>query len=279
MSKIDLHVHSMYSDGTNSPKELVDMAVSIGLRAMALTDHDTIDGVPHAIEAARDYDITIIPGVEISTFYQEGEIHIIGLFVDYNNREFVAELDQMRIEREDRNRLMCSRLRKYGIDIDYDKLVDIYKSHAITRAHFADFLYKNGYVSGRNRYPDQQHTGGSGAFPDHRTFSDRRYHSVIGHASSDGHYVRYLTGGTAYVSISDLPAENTRKKAVGFSVAFPFSDPVVYTWNFFSLREYGPQTKGKSHPGPEPGYHLLLCNNRSLSGKPGSYQKRLRVDL
>ena len=93
-------------------KELVDMAVSIGLRAMALTDHDTIDGVPHAIEAARDYDITIIPGVEISTFYQEGEIHIIGLFVDYNNKEFVAELDQMRIEREDRNRLMCSRLRK-----------------------------------------------------------------------------------------------------------------------------------------------------------------------
>ena len=149
MSKIDLHVHSMYSDGTNSPKELVDMAVSIGLRAMALTDHDTIDGVPHAIEAARDYDITIIPGVEISTFYQEGEIHIIGLFVDYNNKEFVAELDQMRIEREDRNRLMCSRLRKYGVDIDYDKLVDIYKSHAITRAHFADFLYKNGYVSGR----------------------------------------------------------------------------------------------------------------------------------
>ena len=100
MSKIDLHVHSMYSDGTNSPKELVDMAVSIGLRAMALTDHDTIDGVPHAIEAARDYDITIIPGVEISTFYQEGEIHIIGLFVDYNNKEFVAELDQMRIERD-----------------------------------------------------------------------------------------------------------------------------------------------------------------------------------
>lgn len=125
----------------------------------------------------------------------------------------------------------------------------------------------------------QQHTGGSGAFPDHRTFSDRRYHSIIGHASSDGHYVRYLTGGTAYVSISDLPAEDIRKKAVGFSVAFPFSDPVVYTWNFFSLREYGPQTKGKSHPGPEPGYHLLLCNNRSLSGKPGSYQKRLRVDL
>ena len=136
-----------------------------------------------------------------------------------------------------------------------------------------------GYVSGRNRYPDQQHTGHPGAFPDHRTFSDRRYHFVIGHASSDGHYVRYLTGGAAYVSISDLPAEDTRKKAVGFSVAFPFSDPVVYTWNFFSLREYGPQTKRKSHPGPEPGYHLLLCNNRSLSGKPGRHQKRLRVDL
>ena len=75
------------------------------------------------------------------------------------------------------------------------------------------------------------------------------------------------------------PQRISGKKAVGFSVAFPFSDPVVYTWNFFSLREYGPQTKGKSHPGPEPGYHLLLCNNRSLSGKPGSYQKRLRVDL
>ena len=74
-----------------------------------LLDHDTIDGVPHAIEAAIDYDITIIPGVEISTFYQEGEIHIIGLFVDYNNKEFVAELDQMRIEQEDRKQLMWQR--------------------------------------------------------------------------------------------------------------------------------------------------------------------------
>ena len=73
MSIIDLHVHSLYSDGTNSPKELVDMAVSIGLKAMALTDHDTIDGVPYAVKAAENYDITIIPGVEISTFYQEGE--------------------------------------------------------------------------------------------------------------------------------------------------------------------------------------------------------------
>lgn len=135
------------------------------------------------------------------------------------------------------------------------------------------------YVPGRDRYPDQQHTGSSGTVPDHRTLSDRRYHSVIGHASTDGHYVRYLTGGTAYVSISDHTTTEIRKKTVVFSVFIHSVDSAVFSGNLFPFRKYSPQTKGQSDPGAEPGYHLLLCNNRTVSGKSGSHQKRLRADL
>ena len=83
MKKIDLHVHSTYSDGTFSPAELVKEAVKNGISAFALTDHDTTDGIDEAIDAGGKAGIEVIPGIEISTSYKDKEIHIVGLFIDY----------------------------------------------------------------------------------------------------------------------------------------------------------------------------------------------------
>lgn len=146
---IDLHTHSVYSDGSDTPLELINIARAAGVSALALTDHDTVSGVRHAVEAAKGTELEVIPGVELSTFYKKHEIHIVGLFIDYENRYFKGELNQIRFIREERNRKMCARLHMLGIDIDYDNMVDIYKSKMLTRAHIADFLLNNGYISTR----------------------------------------------------------------------------------------------------------------------------------
>ena len=152
---IDLHSHSVFSDGSDTPAELVEIAKKTGLSALALTDHDTISGVDKAIEAAEGSTLEIIPGVELSTFYKKHEIHVVGLFIDHKNKFFKKELSHIRFIREERNRKMCAKLHMMGVDIDYDNMVDIYKSNMITRAHIADYLMENGYISTRKEAFDK----------------------------------------------------------------------------------------------------------------------------
>ncbi len=152
---IDLHCHSVFSDGSDTPEELVDMALKKELSAIALTDHDTVRGVKKMTEAAAGSDLEIVPGVELSTFYKKHEIHMVGLFVDCDHKPFLSELNQIRFLREERNRKMCAKLHMMGIDIDYDTLVEIYKSNMITRAHIADYLVNMGYISDRKEAFDK----------------------------------------------------------------------------------------------------------------------------
>ena len=83
---VDLHVHSTCSDGTYTPEELVDYALKKGLRAFALTDHDTTEGLDRAIRYAEGRDIEVVPGIEFSTEYESRDIHILGLYIDYEKK-------------------------------------------------------------------------------------------------------------------------------------------------------------------------------------------------
>ena len=96
MDAIDLHVHSTFSDGTLTPSELISRAKQFHLAAMALTDHDTIEGIPEAVQAASEQNLELVPGVELSTFWDEKEIHIVGLFIDYTDKTFQKELESLR---------------------------------------------------------------------------------------------------------------------------------------------------------------------------------------
>ncbi len=146
MGFVDLHVHSTRSDGTLSPKELVDYALEKGLKAMALTDHDTVDGISEILEYAADKPIEIIPGIEYSTEYNGRDVHIVGLFIDHKAPKFVSYLDRFKKSRTERNHKLCANLQKAGIDISYDELMDEFPDAVITRAHYAKLILKKGYV-------------------------------------------------------------------------------------------------------------------------------------
>ena len=152
MRAIDLHTHSNNSDGTFSVKELIDRAHEKGLAAIALTDHDTVDGVDEAIEyAASKYpDLEVIPGVELSTEGEGREVHIVGLYIDNHDKEFVEGLSAFIDSRTTRNKKMCKKLsEEAGIPISYEALTEELPDTVITRAHFAKFMVDRGYVNSR----------------------------------------------------------------------------------------------------------------------------------
>lgn len=148
MNKIDLHVHSVFSDGTNTPSELVKLAEETQLTAFALTDHDTVAGLEEALEAASHSSVHVIPGVELSAGYlgSEQDVHILGYNMDYKSEAFQAHLDNFQLERVNRNKKMLQNMHDDGIDISYEQVLKAYPDAVITRAHFAWFLIHKGYA-------------------------------------------------------------------------------------------------------------------------------------
>lgn len=155
MFPIDLHTHSTKSDGTYTPTELVRYAAQKGLRAIALTDHDTTQGIEEAMAAAEalrnefpDRAVPeVIPGVELSTEYKGQDIHIIGLMIDWQSREFTDKLQEFADARIYRNRKMCSLLTEGGYPVRYEDLEAANPGTVITRAHLAHYLLDCGMVS------------------------------------------------------------------------------------------------------------------------------------
>jgi len=151
----DLHVHSNYSDGTCSPKELADIAVNIGLKSFALTDHDTVDGIPELLEytkqlADKGIFLLVIPGVELSCAFDGPDLHILGLNIDYTSPVLIEKLKECLESRRNRNDKMIHNMQKLGFDITKEKIYEHYGDVSITRAHFARYLTDMGYVSDKN---------------------------------------------------------------------------------------------------------------------------------
>lgn len=144
--RIDLHVHSLVSDGTYTPAELVRYAHEKGLVAMALTDHDTVDGVEEAVKEAEGTGLMLIPGVELSAGYRDREIHILGLFLDYHSEKLLACLRGFKETRDARNITMAEKLTAHHMPVTVEELKEEYGDVVLTRAHFAKLLKKKGYV-------------------------------------------------------------------------------------------------------------------------------------
>lgn len=155
MKAIDLHTHTCKSDGSYTPTELVDYAIEKGLAAVAITDHDTTEGLNEALSHAADLkekclpSVEVVPGIEFSTKYENQDVHVVGLFIAYDSPMFKQALADFVDSRTNRNRKMCENLRGAGIDITYEKLRARYPDSVITRAHYASYLFEKGYVKSR----------------------------------------------------------------------------------------------------------------------------------
>lgn len=143
----DLHTHSHFSDGTCSPAEIIHMAVSMGLSAVALTDHNTAAGLADFLAAAEGKTIEAIPGVEISTQYGEKELHILGLFLPPEKFDAVtAFLDGFNEKKEESNRNLIQALNRAGYALDYEALRQSHPQGTLNRATIAAALLEKGYV-------------------------------------------------------------------------------------------------------------------------------------
>ncbi|MGN0205147.1 MAG: PHP domain-containing protein [Coprococcus sp.] len=147
MDRIDLHTHSNASDGSMTPSELMIHAKEAGLRAVALTDHDTTEGLAEARQAAEETDIELVCGVELAAWQDKTELHIVGLDIDEKQPEFLAAMKEMQQIREDRNRKMIELMANAGVDITLEKLHEKEGAGVLTRANFARYLVSVGFVT------------------------------------------------------------------------------------------------------------------------------------
>lgn len=143
---VDLHTHSTASDGTFTPRALVEYAKTKGLRALALTDHDCVNGIEEALKTGREIGIEVIPGVELGAEFSNGSMHILGFFVNHTHSSFLENLARLQEARRERNPKIVKKLQDLGMKITYDEVVAVSGGGQVGRPHFARALVEKGYV-------------------------------------------------------------------------------------------------------------------------------------
>ncbi len=143
---VDLHVHSNASDGTESPSEVVRLAAAAGLTAVALTDHDTQEGVDEAREEAERQGIELIPGVEIACEWDRGGMHLVVLFLEPGVGPLQDRLDDLNASRRLRNQAIAERLNRLGVAVGFAEVLEEAGNGTVGRPHFASVMQKKGYV-------------------------------------------------------------------------------------------------------------------------------------
>jgi predicted metal-dependent phosphoesterase TrpH len=147
---IDLHTHSLASDGTDSPADLVRKAAALGLSALALTDHDTLSGLAQAAAEAEKAGAEFVPGVEIAVQYGTGELHLLGLFVNPDSHALGSALAKIRAGRENRNLAILDKLKTLGLPVAMDEVRAQAGGQTVGRPHIALAMIRRGYVKSRS---------------------------------------------------------------------------------------------------------------------------------
>ncbi|MCF7858807.1 MAG: PHP domain-containing protein [Candidatus Cloacimonetes bacterium] len=151
MKKIDLHVHTNFSDGMYSPREVLEIAKTNGFDVISITDHDNLDGYRNAVDIASDMNIELVPGVEISCLHKGKDVHILAYYIDPDNKEINKLLSVIYQSRFDRANMMIEKLRERGVNLDTEQIYEkAGENNYLGRPHLAWALIKNGYC--KNKY-------------------------------------------------------------------------------------------------------------------------------
>lgn len=151
---VDLHSHTSESDGEYTPKKLIDKAIEKNLSVLAITDHDTIDGLDEAITYAKNKDIEIVPGIEFNTKTNIGKMHILGLNIDYSNKELINVTNKLKEDRNVRNNKFIKLFQQLGFNINIEDVRKYAIGEIIAKPHFAQVLLEKRYIKDINEAYD-----------------------------------------------------------------------------------------------------------------------------
>jgi 3',5'-nucleoside bisphosphate phosphatase len=146
-SKVDLHLHTTASDGALTPAELVREAKAHGLEWIAVTDHDSTNGIVEALEEGDRQGVQVIPGIEMSTDIPRAEVHVLGYFLDYHDAGFQQTLQQLREGRRERAEKMVAKLAAMGLAIPWERVLEVAGQGSVGRPHIAQVMVEKGFVA------------------------------------------------------------------------------------------------------------------------------------
>ncbi len=229
MSGIDLHAHTTASDGTLAPAELVAEAVRRGLRVLAITDHDSTEGVRPALAAAAAHPpLEIVPGIEINTEVDGAEVHVLGYFLDHEAGWLGALLREFREERAGRVHRIAERLAALGLPIDPGEVFALVREGSAGRPHVAQVMVQKGYVATVKEAFDRYLRAGAPAYVSHRKLTVGEACDVIHraggvavmahpgfHAGAEP-LVRARAGGRRLDGVECYYAEHTPEQTAAF---------------------------------------------------------------
>ncbi len=145
MKQVDLHIHTTFSDGKLTPCEVIKEAYHRDIAAVAITDHDTMGGVDQAIKAGQKYGVEVVPGIELSTYFRDKEIHILGFYCEAKHKLLEKTLSFIRQARYYRIRKMLDLLKKIGINLEMKEVMAIAGGESLGRPHLAELIFQKGY--------------------------------------------------------------------------------------------------------------------------------------
>ena len=146
-SKVDLHLHTTASDGALTPAQLVQEAKAQGLECIAITDHDSTNGIEEALDEGRRLGVQVIPGIEMSTDIPRAEVHVLGYYLNYHDADFQGTLQQLREGRRDRAEKMVAKLAAMGLRVPWERVLEVAGQGSVGRPHIAQVMVEKGLVA------------------------------------------------------------------------------------------------------------------------------------
>ena len=214
MNKIvDLHTHTTASDGSYSPTSIVELAKKVGVCAIAITDHDTTDGIDEALNAGLKNNIEVVPGVEISVGGTD-DMHILGLFIDHKNPTIYQKLEGLKQSRDGRNREMIRKLQNDGFNITYDEVKQLTGAITMGRLHIAQAIEKKGLINDYRKIFKRYIVQGGSAYVAREKLSEKDgIETII--ASGGLPFLAHIN----YLKKSDDEIDAIVKRLMGFGLA------------------------------------------------------------
>ena len=256
MGYVDLHLHTTASDGVRSPSNLVNYAKEKGLQAIAITDHDTIEGLEEAMTEGRRINFEVIPGIEISAEYSPGSMHLLGYFLDIHHPLLNERLAYLQKARAERNPKIVEGLNRLGIKVTYEDVIKASGGGQVGRPHFAQVLLERGYVRNIQEAFERFLKKGAPAYHDKFRFkAEEAIHfiqeasgvAVIGHPNT--------LGANGMSELDALLSQLVKEGLKGIEVHYPEHSPAEVATYKFLAEKYGLVMTGGTD------YHGIEGNN------------------